>query len=511
MCRHFKPAARAAERAGLAACIAAILAASAPTLAAARQPDVAGPATSGMALRNVLAPARSDSRRSRGAAPFASPSVTAGAVIPVTSCADDGGFDTLRHAVLTADSGDKIDLSGATCSKITLQSGAIAVGVDDLTIVGPGAKKLSIDGNDSGRVFNHTGLGKLTLNELTITNGKWVAEKAYGGCIQSKGDIVLNRSVVTSCEAIGSLKAIGGAAVAYGSFSANYSTLSANVATATAGVAGDLSAAAGAVFGSDSLGLFNSVVSGNIAQAPIGKTYGGALVGANLSIKYSTVSGNQAIAASDPDGSYSSGGAAVAIYTTRIYSSTIDHNVADVAGALAFMASDTSTALIKRTTISSNVGTLGVGAIAANADTEILNSTIAFNESGPIIGFGIAFTATAKLQSVIIADNSPFDIAGGGVIAGSHNLVKIADASSTLPAGTITLDPKLAPLALNGGPTRTHAIGANSPALHAGLNANNDDYDQRGVGYERIVGPSTDIGAFEFDADHIFGNGIDLF
>ena len=54
-------------------------------------------------------------------------------MLPVTSCADDGGLGTLRHVVLTAVSGDTVDLSALTCGTITLQSGAIHVDVDDLT------------------------------------------------------------------------------------------------------------------------------------------------------------------------------------------------------------------------------------------------------------------------------------------------------------------------------------------------------------------------------------------
>src|SRR5689334_2386915 len=34
--------------------------------------------------------------------------------LPVTSCADDGGLGTLRHVVLTAVSGDTVDLSALT-------------------------------------------------------------------------------------------------------------------------------------------------------------------------------------------------------------------------------------------------------------------------------------------------------------------------------------------------------------------------------------------------------------
>jgi len=80
----------------------------------------------------------------------------------------------------------------------------------------------------------------------------------------------------------------------------------------------------------------------------------------------------------------------------------------------------------------------------------------------------------------------------------------------SLPPGTIQSDPLLLPLANNGGPTRTHALGSGSPAVDAGNNSAGLTTDQRGSGFPRIVGPAPDIGAFEgVDTDTIFANGFD--
>src|SRR4051794_28134394 len=48
-----------------------------------------------------------------------------GNTIPVTSCLDDGSDGTLRQAIQSASDGDTIDMTGLTCSLITLQSGAL--------------------------------------------------------------------------------------------------------------------------------------------------------------------------------------------------------------------------------------------------------------------------------------------------------------------------------------------------------------------------------------------------
>src|SRR5690349_8127885 len=139
----------------------------------------------------------------------------------VSSCADDGGPDTLRAAVSSAASGDTVDLTQLTCATITLNSGQIEVHVDDLTIDGPGAGALAIDGNYNGRVFHHDGVGTLALSGLTITHG--VANSAdlnpdssraaYGGCILSDhgsnstgvsfyGSVSLTDVMLVDCQAI---------------------------------------------------------------------------------------------------------------------------------------------------------------------------------------------------------------------------------------------------------------------------------------------------------------------
>lgn len=437
-----------------------------------------------------------------------SATVTAGLTIPVTSCADDDGFDTLRHAALIANSGDTVDLSGLICSKITLQSGAIAVSAADLTIVGPGRQKLAIDAAKADRVFKHDGLGTLTLNDVTVSNGKVAADAAYGGCIYSKGSVSLNRSTVTGCEAAGQTKAVGGAIVAFAKVTAKGSELSSNKATASVGADATLAAAGGAVFAVEKLQLYNSALSGNVAQAALGKAYGGGSFSSALSAKYSTLSGNQSTGAGDAVGkNYGVAGAAISSGNTQIIASTIDHNTADAAGALLFL-SGYGTVSIAQSTISSNTGTLGIGAMGCNADVSIYNSTIAFNVSGSLAPFGIQFNYGMAMQSTIIADNPPLDIVGEA-ITGGHNLIKNAYAGMILPMDTITLDPQLGPLAFNGGTTRTHAVGANSPAVNNGANPSNYPKDQRGPAFRRAVGVP-DIGAFEYDADHIFGNGLDL-
>src|SRR5476651_2860583 len=69
--------------------------------------------------------------------------VATATTLPVTSCADSG-TGSLRQVVHDATSLDTVDLSKLTCSQISLTTGAIAVGQDSLSIIGPGAEKLTL-------------------------------------------------------------------------------------------------------------------------------------------------------------------------------------------------------------------------------------------------------------------------------------------------------------------------------------------------------------------------------
>jgi hypothetical protein len=63
----------------------------------------------------------------------------------------------------------------------------------------------------------------------------------------------------------------------------------------------------------------------------------------------------------------------------------------------------------------------------------------------------------------------------------------------------INTNPMLGPLQDNGGPTFTHALLPESPAINAGDPnfVGPPDYDQRGPGFDRVVNGRIDIGSFE--------------
>jgi hypothetical protein len=165
---------------------------------------------------------------------------------------------------------------------------------------------------------------------------------------------------------------------------------------------------------------------------------------------------------------------------------------------------------VTNSTISGNIAVGKGGGIAAWAGLTVHNSTIAFNTSLQEPGGGIHIAhGPVEITSTIVSDNNGHFAAGDSasdiysddpsiVVDGSHDLI----GSSVLatPTDTLSTDPQLAPLADNGGPTMTHAIGAGSPAFDAGTDPDMLDSDQRYTGFVRVFSAAADIGAFELQA-----------
>jgi hypothetical protein len=130
-------------------------------------------------------------------------------------------------------------------------------------------------------------------------------------------------------------------------------------------------------------------------------------------------------------------------------------------------------------------------------------------------GGGIRTTPySTTLHNTIVAGNvrrtdTPIasDLVGAVSADSSHNLVGDAATAGGLSLANnniIGQDPLLAPLGDYGGRTQTHALLTGSPAIDAGQNAFAVDadgmlleFDQRGVGFPRIVHATVEIGAFE--------------
>lgn len=135
-------------------------------------------------------------------------------------------------------------------------------------------------------------------------------------------------------------------------------------------------------------------------------------------------------------------------------------------------------------------------------------STIAGNASTDGSG-GIEYDASTSRPVTIrntilaanLADNYHRRIEGPNITSLGHNLSTDTTTASVFTAtGDLNnvLDPRLGPLADNGGPTFTQALLPGSPAISAGDPTGAPATDQRGLA--RVVGGKIDIGAFEVQA-----------
>jgi hypothetical protein len=407
--------------------------------------------------------------------------------VQVTNC-DDSGPGSLREAYFNAVDGTTIDLTQLTCSTISLTTGALTnpPSAASVQLEGPGKYALTIDAGHNGRVLVHNGADTLSITGLTITNGSYSGIYG-GGCIYSYGNVNVIYSLVSQCSMSSS-----GTAKAYG----------------------------GAIYAKGDVGIGASVIKDSTAHAAAANSAGAGIWANGVQVLISTVSGNTV----SGDGShYSRGGGVFALGDASIKYSTITDNEAESGGGVFLLGASTDPMQVSNSTISGNHASGAAGGIYAKyRPFSVINSTITQNTAVFDFGAGLYLAYATEIQSSIVANNSSqdglhaSDIGGVGTVAisGANNL--IIASTLPLPPDTITLQPMLGPLQNNGGYTMTHALLPGSPAIDHGNNVHGNYYDQRGpvgssyFGYERVVGPSADIGAFEAGApDHIFVGTFD--
>lgn len=400
---------------------------------------------------------------------------------PVTNCFDVGQTaGTLRTLLVSAADGAAFDTSA--CSTITLTQGEIPIAATDISV---GASTPTIiDANHNGRVFSAA--GNLSLGNLTLTGGRVSlgAAGGAGGCVVAAGTLTLSHVRVTDCQIVSDVDADGGA-VAADVVNLSQSQIDGNAA-------------------------YGSAIGGNSAHG------GGVSAQSAFKCTYSTISGNKALAHDVGEG----GGVIVNAGSAYLFGCTVDGNVAQyTAGILQFGAASSSS--VFSSTISGNRATSVDGGLYSEAPVLIANSTVAFNYA-PFCSGIRSIASSIAMYSTIVARNqegaagSCGELSSPNPVTGSHNLVM--HATVTVPGDTLSADPRLGPLADNGGRTPTHALALSSVAVDSGSNttplpsiSQPSATDQRGVGFLRTVGAGTDIGAYERQAgdDFLFADGFD--
>lgn len=480
------------------------------------------------------------------------------AMITVTTASDvvnsSDGVTSLREAISEANSlegMDTITFSPDLNGKVINLINDVLRITDHLIINGPGRNNLTINNGDSyeGRIFyvsdnkdesvitvifndfrisngitnnfSHGGAGifnweKMEVNRCAIVGCK--QQIARGGAIHNIGQnavMVINNSLIDNNQS-----AVGGAGIFNdgGTLTLNSCTVSDNHSAALEGggifnfdgtciinscqIEGNKvlnNGAGGGIYNySGTCKIFNTNIASNevndrgtVSKASCG---GGLYNGTNglMTIVNSAIYRNKAIAYNTGENIYSGG--IVNFGEMSISNSTVSENSAN--------------AVEKSASYCGGIHNIG--------NLYIWNCTIVNNTAGTAAGGIILEQGMLQMANSIVANNNSvfyndfYKTSTNNQFLGNN----IIEDGSFTGTGILNVDPKLGPLANNGGSTLTHALLKGSPAIDAGANHftglddfdmdgdgvfdENLPFDQRGPGFLRVYNNTIDLGALEY-------------
>ena len=239
-------------------------------------------------------------------------------VAPIVTVTNNGdtGVGSLRNAIATAKSGGTIVFNLACPTTITLMSGALIVD-KSMSLVGPGARCLTVSGNNASRVFGITEPGiDVAISGMTITQGRATS----GGGIQSVGaNLTLTSVAITGNNAQGG---VGGGIdhEGGGSLFIGGSTIAGNQNTFRGG---------GVHIGSGAATIVNTTITNNTSVRGGGIRGSG---GADITLVHVTVSHNTATGAGSSGGNLSALNGTMALRNTIVAQGTGTNPDLDPAG-----------------------------------------------------------------------------------------------------------------------------------------------------------------------------------
>ncbi|MBS0320962.1 MAG: hypothetical protein JSR18_10515 [Proteobacteria bacterium] len=229
--------------------------------------------------------------------------------------------------------------------------------------------------------------------------------------------------------------------------------------------------------------------------------------GGNLTLDGVVISGNTATG---------TGGAIFNAYNAAgnqlsIANSTLSANHAGKSGAIDFIGYKLT---IANSTVSGNVADDQAGALGLfQTEGYIYNSTIAGNTASFVGGIN-SQTSVLTFESSIVDGNTDvsgtndLNRTGGGnsyvnatTTLFSENFVPADNVINGTNSGNLVgYSSGIGPLADNGGTTPTRALPKTSVARGVGSNSQGYAYDQRGIGFPRVVAGVVDMGAVQYVA-----------
>lgn len=217
--------------------------------------------------------------------------------------------------------------------------------------------------------------------------------------------------------------------------------------------------------------LFDCVVTGNRADA-----YGGGVSAGQVIARGSTFADNEAALF---------GGGIFAIFQLSLENATISGNRALRGGGADLFSPENE---IRETTVTGNIAEQEGGGLL-------------FDNSG--LCPGICPFQHVLTRSIVAGNSAPegTDCLGADANGGGYNVYGVGEGCSPVGTDVVGLDPRLAPLADNGGPTPTHALLPDSPAIDLAPAGACPAADQRGrprpIDGDAGGGAGCDAGAFE--------------
>jgi len=457
------------------------------------------------------------------------------ATITVDTTDDEGGASdcSLRSAIQAANTDTAIDGctagSGADTIDLTGVSGTISLGsplpniAQSVTITGPGAATLAIDGNDLNRsgFYVHSAI-TVAVSGLTMTRGlnHGASDDYSGGAVYNHGGTVtVEDCAFTSNAATGGSELRAGGAIFNnnGTLTVTGSTFTGNTAELYGGAIRSYNDASG------TLTLADSTLHDNTSNDGMG---GGLSLsgGTEHTVVNCTLSGNTVSSASMDGGGLYNGPST----SLEIRNSTISGNTSARRGG---GIKNEGTLTLYNCTVSGNGSTADGGGIQTSSGTvTLVNATVSGNTAGGS-GGGIKIVGgTVSLKNTILADNT----AGSGPdcsgtltsqdynLLGDNTTCTMSNAGhDQIGTGGSPIDPLLGDLGDYGGSTQTLPLctagqsdagcgspASDSPALNYIPQADNrcgtcappaDDcaysHDQRNA--TRPYSTSCDIGAYE--------------
>jgi CSLREA domain-containing protein len=421
----------------------------------------------------------------------------------VVSSTADAGAGSLREAIDlangTAGVADEIVFDAAVFStpQAILLNSQLPNITDALSIVGPGVELLTLDGQNGNNRVPFTGDGWQAL-AVTDSLSNTRIEVAISGLTFSNFDrsVAVSNAESLVLNSVAFLNTQGRAVTNTGALVVRDALFQNNrgggiyndgeLQVFDSRFIGNRASAGAAIYNYKVAEVTNSLFEMNVATGN-----GGAInsiqAAGRITIAGSTFVGNEA----------GWGGGAVlgnGVDASIVVNSTFSGNKADTGAAIAVERGFTmrhSTVVDNRVTSSSRAG---IDALYTQTSIRIDHSIVA----GTVYQFSNSVSPVADLRAYVspVITNSVIGYDNQGLVDGANG--------NYIGSQLTRIDPHLAPLAMNGGPTPTRAPLPGSIAINAGA----ADFvpasgatDQRGGPYQRVVG-RVDIGAVEAQGVH---------